>query len=515
MRSFSPSLESIDLPMVGGNAFGRYDDISIEATYNMIISDNWMVPYAGFSYVAELSPNGVGRGIFTSKRFGRMIAIAGTGLYIIGDSINPVRLHTLDTNYGDVFMDENESKQIAICDKKNIYIYNYDDNTFVTASTPGASPAGLDFTPGYISYQNGRFISVDLENAQWRLSDIDDATSFPQDSQHVGSFQTKGDIPIAAFRVPGKGNLIYVMGSVVTEVWNDVGLQLFPYQRATSVNIDYGCLNSATIAFLDQYVAWLAVNDRSGPVIMYTTGNEINQISTDGINFKLAQLTAPQDCYAFFFKQDGHLIYQITFYTDNITYAYDFSTQKFFSLSDQNLNYHPAKKVAFFNNNYYFVSINDGNLYQFGSQFTYLDYGVNDLNERQIYPMPKIRYTPTVRMPNSLPFVCNNLNFILEQGEDNLYTGMNTNPYIYPSTGAEATSTYPQIIPKPRVLIAVSTNGGSTFSNFVEYELNSSGNRRNRFSAWQLGWGNEFTFQFRFISYGRTVYTNGKLDIHS
>ena len=48
-----------------------------------------------------------------------------------------------------------------------------------------------------------------------------------------------------------------------------------------------GCINPATIAALDEYVVWLAQNEKSGPIIMYSTGGMPKKITTDGIDYLL------------------------------------------------------------------------------------------------------------------------------------------------------------------------------------------------------------------------------------
>ena len=72
----------------------------------------------------------------------------------------------------------------------------------------------------------------------------------------------------------------------------------------------------------------------------------------------LANLSNAGNCTGFLFRQDGHMIYQFTFPDDNISYAYDFNTGLFFNVSDEKLNYHIARQVVLFNNDYYFVSLN-------------------------------------------------------------------------------------------------------------------------------------------------------------
>jgi len=54
--------QSVPLGMVGGNNFGRYPKISAEQTFNFIVSDNALVPYAGYKNVRTQSPNAEGRG---------------------------------------------------------------------------------------------------------------------------------------------------------------------------------------------------------------------------------------------------------------------------------------------------------------------------------------------------------------------------------------------------------------------------------------------------------------------
>jgi hypothetical protein len=400
LKGRSQTFTQIPLDIVGSTKFGRYPKISVEQTFNMIISDNFLVPFAGHEMVAEIIDQAQGRALFTSVKFNHMIAVIANKVYIIASNNSFNQIGTINTSIGDVFIDEDNLNHIAICDQSNIWIYNYITGIF--------SMVTLDFIPGYISYQNGRFVAAATGTATWRLSGLDGSgnITFPNDSFHVGTFQTKPDFVVATQRFPGRGNLLFVMGQTVTELWQDIGANLFPYQRNSTINVDYGCLNPATIAFNDNIIIWLAANEKSGPMIAYSTGGDIKKISTDGIDFKLSQLTNPSNSFGFLFRQDGHLLYQITFQDDELTYVYDFNTNMFFTLSDQYMNAHIAKKVAFFNDNYYFVSIIDGNLYQFGTQFT-------TYNGAEI---PRIRVCRNIRMPDASRFTVSNLTFTLEQG---------------------------------------------------------------------------------------------------
>lgn len=517
MKPRAIDFKPVPLDIVGGTAFGRYPKVSVEQTFNMIVSDNFLVDYSGYHLAVSINPNGKGRGIYTSLKLNKMVVVIGSGVYLVSSNLSFIQIGSLASSAGDVFIAEDNQGNIMICDKVNLYVYN-------TTLTPVFQMlVGLGFVPGYIAFHDTRFVSVDLASARWRLSDpLAGNIVFPGTTPFVGAFQTKADIPVAAFAFPGKQSLLFIIGSVVTQLWNDMGLPKFPYQLQTGFNIDYGTTNSDTVANIDNIVCWLGINDRSGPVILATVGDQVTKISNDGIDFKLASLNHPEHAHAFMFKQDGHIFYQITFDLDNFSITYDFNTKLFSTVTDTYGNYHPAKSVAFFNNTYYFVSLNDGNLYELSSKFT-------TYAGQQI---PRIRVCKTVRMPNTSPFVVNNLTFIVEQGVDStplnpIYYGpqqlITENDDLIITQGGQIITTENNIIPfqlgnaggqLPAVDLSISNDGGDTFSNFYRMNLNPLGNRKNRFIYYSLGWCNEFTAQFRFWSNGRIVVSNGTMDYY-
>lgn len=474
MKPGSPKYKDIPLKIVGSNHFGRYNKMSTEETFNMIISDGWMVDFAGYRNIQSINPSGQGRGIYSSEKLQKMFAVIDNNIYRFDTQLIRTKVGQTNTYSGDVFIAENNAGQVAFSDLQNIYVYDNATNAVTQAVTP--------FAPGYLTFQNGRFISPDRSTNQWRLSDPNNGLSWPTASQYVGSVQTKPDNAIACLRVPGRGNMLYVFGKTVCEPWYDIGTALFPYQRSTSSNYDYGCLNPATIAEMDNIVCWLGANEKAGAVIMYSTGGDVKHISTDGIDFQLANLQNPQDCYGFMFKQDGHICYVITFPTDNLSYLYDFNTGSFFTLTDEYMNYFIAKRVVFFNNKYYFVSFRDGNLYELSSDITNYDYG-ND----QVFEIPRIRVTPEISLPDQSRFVCGYTGFTIEQGNNSTIQ---------------------------RVDMSVSKDGGVNFGSNVSKVLNPIGKRANRLMFWRLGAANSLTHQFRFWGQGRFVITDGVAGIY-
>lgn len=481
MQNNTPNTTDIPIKIVGSNVYGRYPKISSEQTVNMIVSNGFLVSFSGYKKVLKINSQGRGRDIFNSTRYKHMIVVVDNEVFQIDGGLIHTKIAELDTYSGDVFMDENESNQIGICDQSNIYIFNHQDGSFQKATTDGSTP--LDFLPGYISYQNGYFIASSLLTPEWRLSSLNNGTIFPVGSFNTGEFQTKADNTKACIRFPGQGNLLFVMGNIVTELWQDLGLQLFPYQKNTSSNIDYGVVNQAVIGFSDKFVVWLGRNEKSGLAILYSDGGSVNRISNDGIDFQLEEINKPEKSYASMFMQAGHLFYQITFYdpSDNLTLLFDFNEKKFYTLTDEYQNYHIAKKVIYFNNKYYFISINDGDLYELSSDYTTYDY-----SDGKVATIPRIRIPDTVRAPNSEPFIVNEVNFILEEGLDD----------------------------DSRVDLSISNDGGTSFGNFVQMRERPLGKKKNKMVYWNCGYSNEFITQFRFLSRSRVVVGGGTVGIY-
>lgn len=479
----SPKYTDLPLQIAGSTKFGRYPKISIEESFNIIVSDGWIVPFAGFKNVATISAHGIGRGIYSSSKLNKMFAVINDGIYVFDSGLSYQRVFTMPTSVGDVFISENNNVtnggEVAFSDSHNLYIYKNNTNS-VTPLFGGTAMGQLGFVPGYLTYQNGRFICPDLLGNQWRLSDINqssDYANWPTDAQHVGAIQTKPDTSVACIRMPGQGNMLLVFGSNVAEKWYDIGAAQFPYQRSQSDNFDYGCLNPATIGESENIVCWLGVNEKSGPTIMMTNGGQVKQISTDGIDFKLSTLTNPANSYGFMFKQDGHLFYVITFIADQLTYAYDFNTEAFYTLTDETLGNFHATRVAFFNDQYYFVSIEDGNLYQLGTQFTNYDYG-----NGRVFEIPRIRILPQIKQDDQSYFLAGYTGFTIEQG-------------ITSRT--------------QRVDLSLSKDGGYSFGSTQSITLNPLGKRQNRLMYWNLGISNTLVQQFRFYGLDRFVATNG------
>lgn len=523
MKDGSPQYKDVPLKIVGSNVFGRYKKQSSERTYNMMISDGWLVPFPGFKNILTINSNGQGRGIFASTKQNCWYAVIDNFAYKVLPNFTYQVLGKLKTFSGDVFISENNASEILFSDSQYLYSYKSSDNTFHTSKntslgSPGNNEFAIDFTPGYLTFQNTRFITTrhdDSSNNQWELSDSNNGRSWSTSGsttapQKIAAIQTKPDKSVGVIRMPGRGNLLLVLGQTVAEPWTDVGAQLFPYQRSQSTNLDYGLINPATLDANEDYAAFIGINEKSGPAIMYTNGGGIQRISTDGIDFELSRLRYPNLCYGYMMRQYGHVLYIATWFKDNISFIYDFNEQKFFSLTDENLFAYPIKKVAYLNGVYLGISSKDGNLYNVSTDYDYYDYGRGQKN------IPRVRITNSISMPDQSRFITGYSGFTIQQGQFD-YDYRNT-LFDLATQDYQSLTTQNDIIigggynyanNVPKITLSLSKDGGVNFGSEFKINMRPRGKRANRLLWWRLGAANDLVHQFKFYGVGSFVANDG------
>lgn len=472
----------------------------------MFISEDWLVNFAGFKKTIQLiAGNSPCRGLFRSVRGNLLVAVVGTNVYKIDSLLSPNLVGNLATSTGEVFMDENLNNQICIVDGLNAYIYNYDLGASITIQTGGSLGGAL--IPNYVAFHNTFFLFGNAnstgDGARWYAFRYNSPTTIVEQTEFALS--TKPDTAIAVRRLPGQASNVLVLGKTVSEIWTSVG-GLQNYRRNSSVNIDYGCLSVSTIASSDQYTAWLAVNEDNKPVIMVFAGQGIQRISTDGIDYLLASIVRPDKSTALFYRQDGHLFYQLTFFDaqDNLTLVYDFNTQRFFNLCDYNNDYHPARDMVYFNNKLFFSSMKNSCIYESSTDLTTYNENltpqVSDFDPNLEHLIPRYRVCESIKRPDSSRFIANSFVFTMAQGDDPKVTGLSiaASPMNY----------------RPRIDMSISKDSGTTWSSNVSRLLNPIGKRENIITYNNLGRCNDLTIRLSFIGLGNFVVNNGLVEIY-
>lgn len=539
----TPNAEQVPIQVVGSSTFGRYDKVASGLTYNMYISDGWLINFAGYKRIKEFVTNneGEGRGAFHSTRGNFVIVVINASVFRVANDFSLTLVGTIGTTAGEVFIDENLSNQICIVDGEKAYIYNY-------VAGGGLVDQNLPFAPNYVCFHNTFFLFGNAENslstgAAWYVYGFNTTTTLTQITQLTLS--TKPDFALAVIRLPGQGNNVIVFGKTVCEIWTQIGGNQ-NYRRNASININYGCLSISTIATSDQYTAWLAVNEDNSPIILAYSAEGLKRISSDGIDYLMDNIQYPDQSTAFFYTQDGHLFYQLTFYNDadNITLIYDFNTEKFFNLSDHDGGFHPARKMVYFNRNPYFISLKNASMYQCDTSLTTYNENLStDKNEWDSdlnYPIARTRVCETIRKPDSGRFVANSFVFTMAQGYDTNVTDLalynQTESYLISENGIQLVSeegvflgpenaltpAYHSMIfdnpdslaYRPRVDMAISKDSGTSWSNYVSRGLNTVGNRQNIITWNNLGRCNELNIKLRFWGLSSFQAQNGFVEVY-
>ena len=229
-----------------------------------------------------------------------------------------------------------------------------------------------------------------------------------------------------------------------------------------------------------------------------------------------------------------------------------FQQTKSIMLCDQNLNYFIAAEVAYLNNQYYFVTKNNGNLFSFDTVFTtYTD--VDTMGHVEIHEIPRIRTCANIRLPSQEYQIINDLGFTIESGETDYQqqslgeiifitqdgnplitqggilslitqdgndlidqSGLNTFVSQQSDAGTSALliaqqegNTGTSDLSLPHVDLSISIDGGATFGQEWAYYLPPIGHRKNQLNWWQCGAANDFVPQFKFWGLGRFTCTDG------
>ncbi len=552
--------QELPLTVVGSSTFGRYNKISDRRVYNMYISDDWQVCYAGYKKVLQLeetiSGRAEGRGFFTSSRGVLLVAVVNASVWSIDPQFGALLIGLLESATGPVFMDENLNSQIGIVDGISLYIYNKVGNSL----TKQTGSLYNTLIPNYIRFHDTYFLigngNLTGDGAEFYALIFDTDTTVKVADGGQLALETEPDYALAAVPLSEKGDNILVFGKTVTEVQNNTpkinGDNVLLYQRVSTINISYGVLSVATIDSSDGMVIWLGINKSSPPVIMYFDGSEHHRISTDGIDYLLGKLNAPQKSFGFFFKRDGHLFYQLTFYdpSDNMSLFYDFNTQKIYNLCDWDFNYHPARSIVYFNNKTYFISIKDGCIYQMDTDLTTYDtniYRKGNINydEEKNHVIPRQIIGDTFRLDGvrTKPFFVRRVSIVMENGEDKDFSeivlvGGNSqniiteededmitedgNSFIvtensssFPSNDIVYTNVALGADYEPGVFFSYSRDGAASWSNEVLRRSNFIGKRQNIVKWIQGGRMNEFTPKFKFWGKSRFVVGNGTVEVVS
>lgn len=177
-------------------------------------------------------------------------------------------------------------------------------------------PTSLTFTDGY-------FVVSKSETGEFYISGSYDPTSWDATDYATAEFKADDLSCVFAHR-----RALLLIGDETTESWYNSGASAFPFDPISGALIPYGTAARASVAEGDNAV-FMVSKSRDGAILaLRISGVQPTRISTTQIEYQWAQYSSVADAVGFFYTQEGHGFYVVTFPTGDATWVYDALTDE-------------------------------------------------------------------------------------------------------------------------------------------------------------------------------------------
>lgn len=120
---------------------------------------------------------------------------------------------------------------------------------------------------------------------------------------------------------------LWLIGDTRSEVWFNSGGANFAFSRLPGIGPRIGCAAKHSIAQVGPEYCWLGrIGEQGENVIVMTNQYSWVRVSNHAIEHAIASYPLVSDAIADSYEEDGHLIYQITFPTADVTWCLDVTT---------------------------------------------------------------------------------------------------------------------------------------------------------------------------------------------
>lgn len=176
-------------------------------------------------------------------------------------------------------------------------------------------------------------------------------------------------------------NLVYLFGSVTTEVWYNSGGATIPFDRVSGGVIALGIAAAYSPAVVLDKVIWLAQNEAGLVGLVMVDGVSASVITNRDFVEKVASYVNISDAFSWVDSHNGHHFYNLTFPSAEPlrgrTLTYDLTTGIWLERQSLNLttgagpgqDRHIASSIMFLDNKQLIGSAYDGNIYELSSEF--------------------------------------------------------------------------------------------------------------------------------------------------
>lgn len=395
------------------------------------------------------------RGGFSSTN-GRVFFVSGDVLYEISSLGVATARGTLNTNTGNVTIEENAT-QLFICDGEDGYVLTYATNVFAVVSD-------VDFPSAKTStYIDGYFVVNENNTGKFFISSLNDGTTWA-----ALDYATAESSPDQLSRVLRAVGQLWLFGNKTTEIWTNTGDSAFPFQKISGAELTVGIMAPHTALEASGSAVWVGESATGSGVVYRAKGFSPQRISTEAIEIKIAAASDKTTMKAMTYIQDGHEFYVLTGGGLETSLVYDFSTnlwhERAYTSVSGDFETHLASCIVFGFNEFLVGDRRNGSIYKL-KQDVYSDNGNVIARERTFThlsdELKQTRY--------------NELRLGFETGVG-LQTGQGSNP---------------------TVSLQLSKDGARTWSGSYQASIGAVGKYQTNVTFRRLGVADQMTFRIR------------------
>jgi hypothetical protein len=269
---------------------------------------------------------------------------------------------------------------------------------------------------------------------------------------------------------------LWLVGRTNAEVWYNVGVGEFPFERRQNLIIKYGCIAPYSLQVAhNNTLFWLAQSQEGGRIIIQVAGYDAQIISTEPLNAELSGYERVDDAIANVVQWNGHIFYIITFPTADRTWVYDLTTKMWHEWRSEIDNELPSE-----------YSVRQGRFR--GNPYVYFDgnHIFGDFESGKLYKLSESTYTDNSRM-----FICERTSRHFQYNLEHVSVN---SIQIDVEAGAGLTSGQGS---DPQFMLQVSKDGAQSWGPELWRTAGAVGKYRTRVKWNRLGTSRDFTFRLR------------------
>jgi hypothetical protein len=236
--------------------------------------------------------------------------------------------------------------------------------------------SGFPNNANSVTFIDGYFIVNQVGSQQFFLSNLFDGSNW--NALQFASKESSADNLIA---VNNLNSTVILWGTNSIEFWQDAGTFPFPMQRMSGSTSSWGLAAKNSRASVGNTLMFLGQNSQGLMEVMILDGFSPKRVSTHDIEHLMSEFTTVVDAIALTYMIDGHIMYQLTFPSNNYSFLYDVTTDMWSRVQS---GIAPARHDGAFgivyNNQNYVTDWNTGDIYIL-NKYIFTDYDAQILRE--------------------------------------------------------------------------------------------------------------------------------------